>query len=414
MFRDGWGSSMSAKVKIGVVGCGVVATAYYLPYIAKMKNAELVAVCDRFETRTTACMRLFGAKEAYLDYNEMIDRADIEAVLILTAPGTHAPFAVKAAESGKHILLQKPMATNMADARKIAGAVRRAGVKAVIEPSSGSILDPDVEFLRGLARRGVLGDILWFSLASTGPVSYGPGLGNNAYGQDAFFTKESGGFLFDFPYAPAQIVGLLGSCKSVMGSTALAVGETDIVPEEQYDEFLKGVTDPGRCNYWEAVLNLPRTKRIKVEAVDNAYSLYEMRGGGTGSCHVGRTFHPTLPKTGDGGLQIYGTEGNLILGSGYRASIISTHKELLPEIDGDGWYHMNIRGDFSRAKWPQPIPGAFTYYHESTRHLVESIIDDREPLVGVDWGLHITEMMAGTLESSKTGKRYVLETSVEH
>ena len=91
---------MSAKVKLGVVGCGVVATAYYLPYIATMKNAELLAVCDRFETRTRACTRLFGAKEEYLDYDEMIDRADIEAVLILTAPGTHASFSVKAAEAG--------------------------------------------------------------------------------------------------------------------------------------------------------------------------------------------------------------------------------------------------------------------------------------------------------------------------
>ena len=40
------------KVKVGVVGCGVVATAYYLPYLMKMDTVELVAVCDRFETRT--------------------------------------------------------------------------------------------------------------------------------------------------------------------------------------------------------------------------------------------------------------------------------------------------------------------------------------------------------------------------
>jgi len=265
-------------VKLGVVGCGVVATAYYLPYIRNMKNAELVAVCDRFETRTKACERLFGAKELYDDYHQMIDKADIEAVLILTAPGTHVPFAIKAAEAGKHLLLQKPMATDMAGAVKIAEAVRTAGVKAVIEPSKGTNLDPDVAFLRDLVKKGVLGDILWFSLAQTGPVSYGPGLGNNAYGQDAFFTKDSGGFLFDYPYAPAQIVGILGPCKSVMASTALSVGETDIVPEEMYDEFLKGVTDPDKCNYWEAVFDLERSKRVKVEAVDTAVLKVGVRG----------------------------------------------------------------------------------------------------------------------------------------
>jgi len=401
------------KVKVGVAGCGVVATAYYLPYLAKMENVELVAVCDRFETRTRASARLFGAREQYLDYYEMIERADIEAVFILTAPGTHVPFALKAVEAGKHILLQKPMATDMSDARRIAEAVRRHGVKAVIEPSSSTPLEPETAHLRELVRKGVLGDILWFSLGHTGPTSYTPWLGNNVYGQDAFFSKDSGGFLFDFPYAPTQIVGVLGPCKSVMAMVRTVVKETDIVPEEKYDEFLAGVTDPARANYWDVVLNLPRTKRIKIEAVDNAYSLYEMACGGVGSCHVGRTFHPVLPQTGSGSLMIFGTDGNLIFGSGYAASIISRHKELLPAVEADGWYHIYPRGDFSKAKWPQPVPGGFNYYHESTKHLIECILEDRDPVVNVEWGLHITEMMAGAMESSRTGRRYEMTTTLD-
>lgn len=405
---------MTRKVKIGVVGCGVVATAYYLPYLMKADNAELVAVCDRFETRASASARLFGAKETYQDYYEMIARADIEAVLILTAPGTHVPFTLKAVEAGKHVLIQKPMATNMDDARKIAAAVHKHKVKALIEPSSSTALEPEVAQLRELVKKGVLGDVLWFSLAYTGPTSYGPSLGNNVYGQDAFFTKDSGGFLFDFPYAPTQIVGVLGPCKSVMASARIAVAETDIVPEEKYDEFLAGVTDPERANYWDVVLDLPRTKHIQVEAVDNAYSLYEMVNGGVGSCHAGRTFHPVLPKTGDGSLQIYGTDGNLIFGSGYYASVISKHKKLLPSIEADGWYHLYPRGDFSKAKWPKPVPDGFNYYHESTRHLIECILEDREPLMGVEWGLHITEMMAGAIDSYTTGKRYEMTTTLDY
>jgi predicted dehydrogenase len=61
------------EIKVGVVGCGVVATAYYLPYL--MRHAELVAVCDLDPARTAACMRLFGAKEQHQDYDEMIRRA---------------------------------------------------------------------------------------------------------------------------------------------------------------------------------------------------------------------------------------------------------------------------------------------------------------------------------------------------
>jgi predicted dehydrogenase len=351
----------------------------------------------------------------YLDYNEMIDRADIEVVLILTAPGPHVAFGVKAAEAGKHILVQKPMATTMEGARKIAAAVRKHKVKAIFEPSCSTPLESETLHLRELVRKGVLGDLLWFSVTGAGATSYGPWMGNNVYGQDTFFTKESGGFLFDFPYAPTQIVGILGACKSVMASASVRVAETDIVPEEKYDEFLSGVTDPEQANYWDVVLDLPRTKHIKVEAADNAYSLYEMASGGVGACHAGRIFHPILPGSGDGSLQIFGTEGNLIVGSGYLASIITNRKELLPKVDADGWYHVHWRPAEGPYKWPQPPKkGGFNYYHESTNHLIECILEDRDPLVNVEWGLHITEMMVGAIESQATGRRYEMTTTLDY
>jgi predicted dehydrogenase len=401
------------KVKVGVVGCGVVATAYYLPYLARMDTVDLVAVCDLYETRTEASARLFGAREQYLDYYAMLEQADLDAVFILTAPGTHVDFTLAAVERGKHVLIQKPMATRMEDARKIAEAIRSAGVKAIIEPSSNTPLDPDYAQLRELVKAGVLGDILWFSLAGTGPTTYGPALGSNPYGQAAFYAEDSGGFLFDLPYAPTQIVSILGPCKRVFAHTHIAVTDHTIVPEHEYDAFLANATDPDDANYWDVVLDLPRTQPVKMEAVDQAYSLYEMVEGSVGTCHVGRIYHPVLPGTGGGALQVFGTDGNLLFGAGWKASIISSRTDLLPHVDDDGWFHIPNRGDASKAKWPQPTPGAFNYYHESTQHLIDCILEDREPVVGVDWGLHITEMMAGALESSRTGEPYDMTTTVE-
>ena len=401
------------KVKVGVVGCGVVATAYYLPYMIDMEEVDLVAVCDRFETRTAASARLFGAKEQYLDYYEMIDQADIEVVFILTAPGTHVDFSMKAIQAGKHILVQKPMATEMEDARKIHAAIKKAGVKAIIEPSSSTPLDPYIRTMRKLVRQGALGDVQWFKLGYTGPTSYHVSLGNNPYGLDAFYTKDSGGFLFDFPYAPTQIVGILGSCKSVMATARISSAENRIVPEGKYDEFLADVTDPYKANYWEAVVDLPRTQKVKMEAYDNVYSIYEMADGSIGACHVGRIHHPVLPESGGGDLQIFGSDGNLVFGSGYAMSMITNHKEMLPEISKDGWFHLPQRGDISKAKWPIPTPGDFNYYHQSTKHLIECIIEDRQPIVNEDWGLHITEMMAGAVESYASGQRYDMTTMVD-
>ena len=190
------------KVKVGVVGCGVVATAYYLPFL--MRYADLVAVCDLDAERTAACARLFGAKEQYQDYFEMLAKADIEAVWVLTGPGTHARFTIAAAQAGKHILLQKPMATTLADTHAIVKAVREAGVKALVEPSSPSPLDPAYPPLRRMIDAGVLGDPYWFMAVSTGPDHYHPSLGGNPYGLGAFFGKDSGGMLFDYAYTPSQ------------------------------------------------------------------------------------------------------------------------------------------------------------------------------------------------------------------
>ncbi len=404
----------SPKVKIGVVGCGVVATAYYLPYMMRMSNAEITAVCDLYETRTDACLRLFEAKAAYQDYYEMLDQADLDAVFILTAPGTHVPFTLAAIEAGKHVLIQKLMATNMDDARTIADAVRAAGVKALSEPSANSPLDPDIALLRKLVKQGVLGEILWFSLGSTGPIDYSPSLGSNPYGQAAFYDEDSGGFLFDLPYAPANIVSVLGPCKNIMAHTGISQAEHHIVPEDQYDAFLAAATDPDDANYWDVVLDLPRTQPVKMKAVDNAYSIYEMVDGSVGTCHVGRIFHPVLPGTGGGSLQVFGTEGNLLFGAGYTASIISTRTDLLPHVDDDGWFHIPVRGDSSKAKWPQPTPDSFNYYHESTQHLVDCILENLDPIPNVEWGLHITEMMAGALESSRTGQRYDMTTTLAY
>ena len=172
-------SSGKRKVKVGIVGCGVVAAAYYLPYLMRMPEAEIAAVCDIYEERTAACVRLFGAREQYRDYYEMLRRSDLDAVFILTGPGTHMPFTLAAVEAGKHVLLQKPMALTLDDANAITAAVRKTGVKALIEPSQNSPLEPAYASLRALLDTGVLGVPYWFTLIPNSPSTYHPSLGGN-------------------------------------------------------------------------------------------------------------------------------------------------------------------------------------------------------------------------------------------
>ncbi|MEZ4589811.1 MAG: Gfo/Idh/MocA family oxidoreductase [Chloroflexota bacterium] len=401
------------KVKVGIVGCGVVATAYYLPYMMKMESVELTAVCDLYPDRTEACMRLFGAKSQYTDYYDMLDKADLEAVLILTGPGTHVPFTLAAVEKGLHVLLQKPMSTDMDGARAIQKAVRAKGVVALIEPSSNSPLDPLYPELRRLVKAGALGDPYWFSHVETGPSQAPhPALAGNPYGVGAFYAPDSGGMLFDYPYGPSEIVAVLGACKSVSGAAKISKPDRYVVPDSEYNKFMREATDPNDANYWDVVLDLPKTQYVKMGAPDNVWCTYEMVDGWIGVFHVGRLFQPVLPGIDGGGLRVYGTEGNIIRGLGHRASIISSKTELLPTVSEDGWYHIPSTAT-GAAPWPQPAPGSFNYYHESAQHFIDCILQEKDPVVNVEWGIHINEMMYGALESARTGQRYEMTTTVD-
>jgi predicted dehydrogenase len=402
---------MSEKIKVGVVGCGVVAAAYYLPYL--MRYTNLVAVCDAVEERARECQRIFNAKEVYSDYDTMLAKADIDAVFILTGPGTHKRFAVAAAEAGKHFLLQKPMATTFDDLESIVKAVRQNKVKAVIEPSSPSPMEPRYPEIRDLVKKGVLGAPYWFSYIYTAPTHYHPSLGGNPYGVGAFYSKDSGGVLFDYSYWPSDIVTVLGPCKSVMAMSKLSIPERQVVPESEYTQYLKTVTDPDDANYWDVVLDKPKTETITMGADDNVFVLYELQSGFTGVLHVGRAFHPVPKGVDGGGFRIFGHQGNIILGAnGNQASIISTRRDLLPQTDAEGWYHIPAVKQDKPYVWPKP--GAFNYYHESSKHLIDCIQQDRDPIINVEWGRHITEMLTGAVESAQSGRRYEMKSTLEY
>jgi len=392
------GSKRERKVKVGVVGCGVVATTFYLPYLKE--HADLVAVCDLCEKRASAAKRLFDAQKQYTDFDRMLDDPNVEAVFVLTGPGTHASFTAKAARAGKHVLVQKPMSTNIKDADDAVSAVRKAKVKALVEPSVSSLLNPVYPPIKDLIDKGVLGRPLWFVMGVGVDGRHVPSHvtgGAPPYGIKSFFSKDAGGPLFDMAYSPATIASLLGPVKSVTGLAKTSVRDRFISKDVDFTDYLSGFTDIEGLNYWTVARRAGKlTEPIKMEAEDNTFSLYEMANGALG-CLVANwcTFHPSLPGTEPLGLQVFGLDGNLILGGGYFASFLSTKKDLLPKVDEDGWYHIS-RGE------------PWNYYHASAQHLMDCVLEDRDPIPNVEWGRHVSEMMIGAIESSRMGKKYVM------
>jgi predicted dehydrogenase len=99
-----------------------------LPWIWEHPRAELIAVCDRNPERAALARQRWGAQFAFSDSAETLSRDDIDAVCICTPPSSHRDLAVQAARHGKHILLEKPMATSVAQCHEILEAARECGV----------------------------------------------------------------------------------------------------------------------------------------------------------------------------------------------------------------------------------------------------------------------------------------------
>lgn len=406
-------SDASGRLRVGVVGCGAVATAYYLPYLKD--HADLVAVCDLNADRAQECQRLFGARRYHTSFDELVAADDIDALWIVTGPGTHKAMAIAAAEAGKHILLQKPMALTPEDCDAIVEAVRRNGVKCLVEPTQQSPVQNHFGEIRRLVRAGALGDPYWFSFVWTGPDRDNGSLGGNPYGAKAFYTRESGGIIMDYAYGPSQIVSVLGPCRSVMAMARLAVPERWIAPESHYDSFLKSASDPERANYWDAVLAAPRSERVTLESEDTVNVLYEMADGWIGMFHVGRPFHPIPKGLRSGSMEVFGTEGNLYFDPrpGVQATMSSTRRDLIGSTDEFGWRDFPVEGDWRSRVWPKPVPGGFNYYHESSSELMECIRQDRDPFTNVEWGRHINEMLTGAIESARSGRRYTMTSTID-
>ena len=119
-------SGSERPLRIAIVGGGIVGADQAVAFAADPR-AELVAFVGRDAARTAAVAARFGARP-YLDIMEMLRSESVDAVSVCTPTGLHRPFVEAAAGAGAHVLLEKPMATSIADCDAMDRACRAAGV----------------------------------------------------------------------------------------------------------------------------------------------------------------------------------------------------------------------------------------------------------------------------------------------
>ena len=149
------------KVRIGVIGCGGIANTKHMPAEKRNPAAELVAFCDVVEERALKAREDFGTSECavYTDYRQLLQDKSIDAVLVLTPNNAHCRITVDALDAGKHVLCEKPMAMNYAEAKEMLAARDRSGK--VLTIGYQNRFRPDSLYLKKVADEGMFGDVYY-------------------------------------------------------------------------------------------------------------------------------------------------------------------------------------------------------------------------------------------------------------
>jgi predicted dehydrogenase len=132
----------------------LIAQVMHLPYLAELSDRfELAALCDLSGTVAAGCAERYGVPRVFTRFEELIAEP-LDAVLIATS-GDHAPAAIHAADAGRHVFVEKPMALCSADAARMVAAAERSGVRLMV--GTMKRYDPAYERLAALLGDG--GDV---------------------------------------------------------------------------------------------------------------------------------------------------------------------------------------------------------------------------------------------------------------
>lgn len=118
---------MTERLRVGVVGVGQYAVRRHIPELRATGRAEVVAIARRSPEALASLRDALGVAEAYTDWRELLDRSQLDAVVITTAHASHAEIALAALERGLHVFVEKPLALTTADARRVVDAAARSG-----------------------------------------------------------------------------------------------------------------------------------------------------------------------------------------------------------------------------------------------------------------------------------------------
>ncbi len=386
----------SDPVRLGVIGLGR-AFMLTLPALEADKRIRLVAACAPREESRAAFAKKFGGT-TYTDMADLCGDPDVEVVYVATPHQIHADHVIAAAQSGKHVLVDKPLAISMDDGEAMIAACRNNRVHLIVGPSHS--FDAPVQQARALIESGDLGKIRMIHATNFTDFLYRPRR------PEELHTKVGGGVIFSQAIHQVDIVRLLAGGLATQVTATTGAWDPERPTEGAYSALLNfengafaSLTYSGYAHFdsdewmgWVGELGHdkdPEQYGMARKALDTALSpkaeaaLKQTRTFGTA---------PNLEKPGH--CEHFGP-----------AIISCEHGDIRLTPDGLWIYGNRERRFIPALKLDNPRSTVIDA-------LVEAVRSDKLPVQTGEWGLASLEVCHAILASAKSGKAIKLEKQV--
>ncbi|MFC1983430.1 Gfo/Idh/MocA family protein [Chloroflexota bacterium] len=328
----------------GIIGIGSVSEYQIAPALSKVANTELVAICDCDVTRVKNFAAQHDVEGVYDSYEKMLKDPQVDVVYIGTPNHLHAQQTIMAAEAGKHVLCEKPMALTVADCEHMIEACKKHNVKLAIDFQNR--FSPAVVQARRLIADGKIGEIVV------------------ARAQGCHFAAEL-----------AQAPNYPGAGRWRMNAATAGAGALMGVGVHYFD-LLRYILS----SEVEDVIAVCEPQGTGI-LDDMEYAILKFANGTRGLVITG----VRLPRS-DNGVILYGMKAKV------TCKVYRGQDELL--VEGDS---INEQASYHSPDSPQR-------YTPVIEHLNECITEDTEPIISGRDGLEMVKLTNAILESSRTRK----------
>lgn len=337
-------------IRFALVGCGRIATNHFAALREHGDRVELVGVCDVDPAALAAATRLTGAP-GYGDVPALLGGSDADIVVLTTPSGLHPEAAVRAAEAGRHVMTEKPMATRWEDGKRMVEACEAAGVRLFVVKQNRH--NATLKLLKRAVDKGRFGRIYLVAINVfwTRPQSYYDSARWRGTGE-----LDGGAFMNQASHYIDLVDWLIGPVESVHAYTATLA------------------------------------RRIEVE--DTGVASIRWHSGALGSLSVTML---TYPKNLEGSITIIGEKGTARVGG---VAVNEIQQWAFAEADEDD---AGVK-DASYATKSVYGPGHPTYYD----NVISVLRGEAEPATDGREGLKSLELLIALYQSAREGRRVSL------